>query len=213
MSDGPEKPRASVVAACQARIVKAESLFGSFFQKRTPFFLCVLLTACTQPLDSSDVQKQAAIWRLQAEAQDAANDAALARRHDQLARERAVQAAAAQQQAIRFGQAVAVQQGALAQLRPALQACLDANVRRLAPTPLSASAVANAVLALCRPRIAAIARTVELVQIASDGLAADMSARLITGVRRAVMQLRRQSSVGHRQADWDSGSSGSQTPQ
>jgi hypothetical protein len=155
--------------------------------------LYTCLAGCAWPVEPPDVERQASIWRWQAAAQDAANDAALARLHGQLARERPAQDAAEQSQAERYGVAVSAQQAALARLRPDMLACLTQDVRALARASAApANVVADAVLAACRKQIDAVARTVELARISSAGLAADMAARLRPGVIRAVVSERLQ---------------------
>jgi hypothetical protein len=212
LKKGTKKPSQFCLHGAESCTFKNEKFFGSFFQKRTSYFLCLLLTACTQPPEPSDVEKQTAIWRWQAEAQDAANEAATQRVRDQLARDRAAQDAVARQNALQLARAVAAQQNVLAQLRPALQDCLAATVHRLAATNLPPAAAAQAVLTLCRPSIVAIARTVELVRIASDGLAADMAARLRPSVLRGVMLARQQTGAGRGSDGHIPGSARMQTP-
>ena len=96
-------------------------------------------------------------------------------------------------QAARFAAGVAAQQQAVARLQPVMRGCLLSNARRLATSSAeTADAVATLALRACRPSIMAVARTVELANLPSEGLAADISARLRPELRWTVERERAQ---------------------
>ena len=143
------------------------------------------LGACSIGAGPTALDERIAVWR-QAEAdQEARQDTDMAREDETQSREaEAVQAQRRETNAVLDAQNAA-RQNAKAALFPAMLGCLADNVRALAATHPNGQ-VADMVLLACRPAIAAVARTVELVQFSSAGLERDMAIRLRPQVMRMV---------------------------
>ena len=160
---------------------------------RALLLLCVAfcaLGACSIGAGPTAIDERVAVWR-QAEAdQEARQDTDMAREDEAQSREAAaVQAQRREKDAVLDAQNTA-RQNAKAALFPAMLGCLADNVRLLTAAHPAAThpegQVADMVLLACRPAIAAVARTVELVQFSSAGLERDMAIWLRPQVVRAV---------------------------
>ena len=139
-------------------------------------------------------QRAAALQEQAAEREERAN-AALRTQEDALSRDQALDEDRTGQ-AARFAAGVAAQQHALERLEPIMRECLLSKARRLAvSSPEGADAVASLALRTCSPEITAVARTVELAHLSSEGLAADISARLRPELRRTVGRERAQAAA------------------
>ncbi len=151
--------------------------------------LCLLaaLSACTIGTGQTSVEETVTVWRIGEAQQEAWQDADLRRQHELRAQEDA-----AWQADQRLAQAVqdrqdAARHKASAALVPLMQACLVEQVRRLAPGTRHPREVAEAVLSICQPAIAAVASTVALVNVPSSGLAREMAIRLRPAIVRMVI--------------------------
>ena len=148
------------------------------------------LGACSIGAGPTALDERVAVWR-QAEAdQEARQDTDMAREDETQSHEAAAVQAQRRETNAGLDAQNAARQNAKAALFPAMLGCLADNARALAATHPAAThpngQVADMVLLACRPAIAAVARTVELVQFSSAGLERDMAIRLRPQVVRMV---------------------------
>jgi hypothetical protein len=146
------------------------------------------LAACSAWDRPSVLDQHAAMLRYQATARETRANEDLSTHEQALALDRANRDSAEQQQTAQFAAAVAAQQAALTKLLPMMRGCVLSRALSLTGTATdNADAIVSASLHTCRPAIIAVARTVELAHLSSQGLADDMAARLRPEVTQFVI--------------------------